>query len=114
MQVSRPELHSVSRFSVSRELQVLHLHSVYFELERGRAVEEAGGWRVRRVFVSDEDTTLAINIKKGVISLFQLHTSNSAPHSEVGNSLLIHCFYMFLAVEEHIFYNVQCASGAVS
>lgn len=73
LSILNPTLHSVARQDLSRELFALPRLPVYFEWEAGR---------IGQVYVGDDDTTLAINIKKGIISLFQLRIEDGT-HSEV-------------------------------
>lgn len=71
-----PRIHSVSRPDLSRELKTLPRLPVYFQWEAGQ---------VGQVFAGDDDTVLAINIKKGIISLFQMRTEDGI-HSEIDAS----------------------------
>jgi len=71
--MSDATLASETRSGEQRELRSLGHQATYFHWENGHVV---------RVFLSDDDTTLAGNIKKGVISMFQLRLAD-VQHSEV-------------------------------
>ena len=66
-------LASETRSGEERELRSVGQHATYFQWENGRVV---------RVYLSDDDSTFAANIKKGLIDMFQLRVSD-AQHSEV-------------------------------
>ena len=72
-QLSDARLVSATRSDEQRELRSLGQHATYFQWENGRVV---------RVFVSDDDSTFAANIKKGIIDMFQLRLTDGQ-HSEV-------------------------------
>jgi len=72
-QMSNGHLASESRSDERRELRSLGHNPTYFQWENGH---------VTRVFLSDDDTTFASNIKKGVINMFQLKP-NDAQLTEV-------------------------------
>ena len=67
MQLSDAVLASETRSGEQRELRSLGQQVTYFQWENGH---------VTRVFVSDDDTTFAANIKKGVINMFQLRLTD--------------------------------------
>jgi len=71
--MSDARLASETRSGEQRELRSLGHQPTYFHWENGRVV---------RVFLSDDDSTFAANIKKGVIDMFQLRVSDGQ-HSEV-------------------------------
>jgi len=71
--MSEARLASETRSGEERELRSLGQHATYFQWENGHVV---------RVFLSDDDSTFAANIKKGVINMFQLRL-NDQQHSEV-------------------------------
>lgn len=68
---------SVARENTSKELKGLPRLPVYFTWENGK---------VGQVYSADDDATLAVNIKKGIISMFQLQaksqTLNQVGHVE--------------------------------
>ena len=72
-QVSRPRLQSVLRPTMSKQLKGLPRLPIFFQWEDGR---------VGRVFAAGDDSTLAVNIKKGIVSLFQLQVEDGT-HDEV-------------------------------
>ena len=73
VKMSDATLASETRSGEQRELRSLGQLATYFQWENGHVV---------RVFLTDDDTTLAGNIKKGVISMFQLRLADGQ-HSEV-------------------------------
>ena len=83
--MSDARLASETRSGEQRELRSLGQQPTYFQWENGR---------VARVFLSDDDSTVTANIKKGVIDMFQLRV-NDEQHSEV-TSLRFCYFYDIL------------------
>ena len=73
--MSDARLASESRSDEERELRSLGHHPTYFQWENGHVV---------RVFLSDDDTTFASNVKKGVVDMFQLRLDDG-PHTEVAS-----------------------------
>ena len=64
LQVSNPKLHSVAQKNIDKELKGLPRLPIYFQWTFGKVV---------RVYAAEDDPTLTTNLKKGIISLFQLH-----------------------------------------
>lgn len=67
--MSGASFHSLSKLDVQFELQALPKLPAYFIWSKGT---------ISDVYVYETDTALAANIKKGIISLFQLRNTNSA------------------------------------
>jgi len=108
IKMSEARLASETRSGEQREMRSLCQRPTYFQWENGRVV---------RVFVSDDDSTFAANVKKGVIDLFQLRVNNEQ-HSEV-RFLVVYvikniCMFLviFLFTKYHCtpFYAIFCSN----
>ena len=71
--MSDARLASETRSGEQRELRSLGQQVTYFQWENGHVV---------RVFSSDDDSTFAANVKKGIMTMFQLRLTDGQ-HSEV-------------------------------
>ncbi|OWF52669.1 microsomal triglyceride transfer protein large subunit-like [Mizuhopecten yessoensis] len=69
LQITKASVSSASRSGLERNLMVLLKYPVYFELNGGSGV-------VGTIYGADSDSTFCSNLKKGVISLFQLRDSD--------------------------------------
>ena len=74
----------MSRKDLQRALKALPKLPIYFQWAEGK---------VGTIYAAEEDSTLAINIKKGIISLFQLVNVNKQ-RTEVGSNLFVDKAYM--------------------
>ena len=87
VQISYAKLASITRSDEQREFRSLGQHPTYFHWENGRVV---------RIFLSDDDSTFAANIKKGIVGMFQLSFTDGE-HSEVSH-VYCHCFTITVTI----------------
>lgn len=83
-QVSGASFHSLSKLDVQFELQALPKLPAYFVWSKGT---------ISDVYVYESDTVLATNIKKGIMSLFQLRNTNSVIEEVVTLEFASGCMY---------------------